>query len=93
MVQDLQRVDVFSMSTDENLAFFLNLYNAMFIHAISKVGRTKGNLNNDFCYIIGGYPFSLSIIKNGILRSNRKPTVYSLAKPIGPFDKRLEVIT
>ncbi|RRT74461.1 hypothetical protein B296_00024953 [Ensete ventricosum] len=44
----------------------------------------------DFQYIVGGYPFSLSSIKDGILRSNRRQP-YSLLKPFSASDKRLEV--
>lgn len=93
-MQDLQRVDIFTLSVDETLAFFLNLYNAMVIHAVIKVGRPgvidRRAFFSDFQYIVGGYPYSLSTIKNGILRSNRRQP-YSFTKPFSSGDKRLEV--
>ncbi|MED6119787.1 hypothetical protein PIB30_014835 [Stylosanthes scabra] len=44
----------------------------------------------DFLYLIGGHPYSLSTIKNGILRSNRR-SPYSLVKPLRTADPRLEL--
>lgn len=95
LASDLQRVNLFELTPDEKLAFFLNLYNAMVIHAIIRVGHPEGVIDrksffSDFQYVVGGYPYSLSTIKNGILRNNRRDT-YSLAKPFGSGDKRLEV--
>ncbi|KAK1387206.1 DEP domain-containing protein [Heracleum sosnowskyi] len=93
LVKDLHRVDLLSLSAEERLAFFLNLYNAMVIHAVIKVGHPAGmvdrrSFNNDFLYVIGGQPYSLGEIKHGILRSNRR-VPYSLVKSFGAGDKRL----
>ncbi|XP_010032927.2 LOW QUALITY PROTEIN: uncharacterized protein LOC104422328 [Eucalyptus grandis] len=93
--QKLHRVDLLELSPDERLAFFLNLHNAMVIHAVIRVGLPEGimdrrSVDSDFQYIVGGYPFSLSTIRNGILRNNRRPP-YSLAKPFGTGDRRLEL--
>ncbi|KAL9276071.1 hypothetical protein ACSQ67_026384 [Phaseolus vulgaris] len=94
MTQDLQRVNLLELSENETLAFFLNLYNAMIIHAIIRVGCEEGVINrrsfSDFQYLIGGHSYSLSTIKNGILRSNRR-SPYSLIKPFGSGDRRLEL--
>ena len=94
MTQDLQRVNLLELSENEKLAFFLNLYNAMVIHAVIRVGVPEGVINrrsfSDFHYLIGGRPYSLSTIKNGILRSNRR-SPYSLIKPFSTGDPRLEV--
>ncbi|KAK1262374.1 hypothetical protein QJS04_geneDACA019573 [Acorus gramineus] len=95
LVQDLHRVDVFALSTDEKTAFFLNLYNAMVVHAVIRVGQPGGVIDrkaffNDFQYVIGGYAYNLNTIKNGILRNNRRQP-YSLIKPFHAGDKRLEV--
>ncbi|KAG1355272.1 hypothetical protein COCNU_07G013840 [Cocos nucifera] len=77
------------------MAFFLNLYNAMVIHAVIRMGRPGGVIDRrafytDFQYIVGGYHYSLSSIKNGILRLNRRQP-YSLVKPFSATDKRLEL--
>ncbi|KAL1292251.1 hypothetical protein HN51_060708 [Arachis hypogaea] len=95
MTQDLQRVDLLELSENEKLAFFLNLYNAMVIHAVIRVGvGQEGAINrrsfSDFLYLIGGHPYSPSTIKNGILRSNRR-SPYSLVKPFSTGDPRLEL--
>lgn len=95
MLQDLHRVDITALSADEKLVFFLNLYNAMVIHAVIRVGHPGGVIDrryffSDFQYLVGGHPYSLTTIQNGILRSNRRPP-YSLSKSFGAEDKRLEV--
>lgn len=94
MTQDLHRVDLLELSENEKLAFFLNMYNAMVIHAMIRVGCQEGVINrrsfSDFQYLIGGHPYSLATITNGILRSNRR-SPYSLVKPFGTRDRRLEV--
>ncbi|KAG0457368.1 hypothetical protein HPP92_022525 [Vanilla planifolia] len=99
MVQDLQRVDLFSLSVEERTAFFLNLYNAMVIHANVRLGRPaaaagpidRRSFFNDFQYVVGGYPYSLSTIKDGILRSNRR-SPYSFVRPLSSSDRRLELV-
>ncbi|KAI8538327.1 hypothetical protein RHMOL_Rhmol09G0093900 [Rhododendron molle] len=95
LLQDLHRVDITALSADEKLVFFLNLYNAMVIHAVIRVGHPGGVIDrryffSDFQYLVGGHPYSLTTILNGILRSNRRPP-YSLSKSFGAGDKRLEL--
>lgn len=94
LVQDLQRVDMFAVPAEERLPFFLNLHNAMAIHAVTRIGQPgvidRRSFFTDFQYIVGGYPYSLTTIRNGILRSNRRQP-YTLVKPFGSSDKRLEL--
>ncbi|KAI3728478.1 hypothetical protein L6452_17115 [Arctium lappa] len=96
LLQELQRVDISTLSVSERLAFFLNLHNAMVIHAVIRIGHPgsavidRRSFNSDFIYIIGGFPYSLTTIVNGILRNNRRPP-YSFTKPFGSGDKRLEL--
>ncbi|XP_050375005.1 uncharacterized protein LOC126792619 [Argentina anserina] len=95
LVQELHRVNLFELTPNERLSFFLNLYNAMVIHAVIRVGRPQGLIErrsfyNDFQYIVGGYSYSLSTIENGILRINRRPP-YSLVKPFRSGDSRIEL--
>lgn len=83
------------MPREEKLAFFINLYNMMAIHAILVLGFPKGALERrklfgDFQYVIGGCSYSLSAIQNGILRCNQRPP-YNLTKPFGAKDKRTKV--
>ncbi|PIM97845.1 Glutaredoxin [Handroanthus impetiginosus] len=95
LVEDLQRVNLLTLSHDEKLAFFLNLHNAMAIHAVIRIGHPGGMIDrraffSEFMYVMGGYPYSLSSIKNGILRNNRRPP-FSLIKPFGNGDRHLEL--
>ncbi|KAF8398767.1 hypothetical protein HHK36_014625 [Tetracentron sinense] len=95
LAQDLHRVNILALSANEKLAFFLNLYNAMVIHAVIRVGCPEGVIDrrsffSDFQYLVGGHPYSLNTIKNGILRNNRRQP-YSWIKPFGTGDKRLEM--
>ena len=94
LVEELQRADMTKLPTEERLPFFLNLHNAMAIHAVIRVGQ-PGSVDrrpffSDFQYVVGGHPYSLAAIRNGILRANRRQP-YTLAKPFGSNDRRLEV--
>ncbi|XP_076885542.1 uncharacterized protein LOC143535096 [Bidens hawaiensis] len=96
LMQELQRVDISTLSVSERLAFFLNLHNAMVIHGVISVGHPgsavidRRSFNSDFVYIIGGSPYSLTTIVNGVLRNNRRAP-YSFTKPFASSDKRLEL--
>lgn len=95
MVRSLHRVDLFALSLDEKLAFFLNLYNAMVIHAVIRRGYPEGMIErksfvSDFQYIVGGHSYSLNAIRNGILRSNQRAP-YALVKPFSTRDNRLQM--
>lgn len=94
-IEELQRVETDDLSREEKLAFFINLYNMMVIHALVTCGHPAGPLDRrkffgDFKYIIGGCAYSLSAIQNGILRGNQRPP-YNLAKPFGQRDQRSKV--
>ncbi|MCO5608180.1 hypothetical protein L7F22_062386 [Adiantum nelumboides] len=95
IVHQLQRISFFGSTREERLAFFINLYNAMVIHAVMALGHPDGPLDRrkffgDFQYLVGGSPYSLSAIENGVLRANQRPP-YSLIKAFGPKDNRLKV--
>lgn len=90
-------MNLLNLSADEKLAFFLNLYNAMVIHAVIRVGHPGGMIDrraffSEFQYLVGGYSYSLSGLKDGILRSNRRAPL-SLMRPFPGGDRRLEVNT
>ncbi|KAJ9167065.1 hypothetical protein P3X46_021744 [Hevea brasiliensis] len=92
IIQELQRIEFQDISREEKLAFFINLYNMMAIHAILILGHPGGALERrrlfgDFKYVIGGCTYSLSAIHNGILRANQRPP-YNLMKPFSANDKR-----
>lgn len=84
-----------NVSREEKLAFFINLYNMMAIHAILTWGYPNGasdrkKFQGEFKYVIGGCPYSLSAIQNGVLRGNQRPP-YNISKPFGPKDLRFKV--
>ncbi|KAL2317743.1 hypothetical protein Fmac_031619 [Flemingia macrophylla] len=94
-VEELQRGEIWALSREEKLAFFINLYNMMTIHAILVRGHPSGVLERrklfaDFKYVIGASTYSLSAIQNGILRTNQRPP-YTLTKLFSANDNRLRV--
>lgn len=74
---ELQRVDLSPLSRQELLAFGINLYNALIVHATVVVGAPTSTLERaDFfsksaAYVIGGHTYASDDIENGILRCNR----------------------
>ncbi|KAM0914296.1 hypothetical protein ACQ4PT_011509 [Festuca glaucescens] len=93
--EELQRVEINDLPREEKLAFFINLYNMMAVHALVTCGHPAGPLDRkkffgDFKYVIGGCAYSLSAIENGILRGNQRPP-YNLVKPFGQKDQRSKV--
>ncbi|XP_041359052.1 uncharacterized protein LOC121375589 [Gigantopelta aegis] len=95
LTKELQRVQIASSSREEKLAFFINIYNALVIHA-NIVRGPPDNLWQRYKffhtvkYIIGGYAYSLQDIENGVLRSNRKG-VGMIRRPFSSSDPRLKV--
>ncbi|XP_073768273.1 uncharacterized protein isoform X2 [Danio rerio] len=91
----LQRVELLSMSREEKLAFFINIYNALVIHGNLRLGFPKNiwqryRFFNYVSYFIGGEVFTLQDIENGVLRGNRKG-VGQFLKPFSRDDPRLQV--
>nr|XP_043638097.1 uncharacterized protein LOC122609101 [Erigeron canadensis] len=95
IAEELQRLDLNRTAKEERLAFFINLYNLMAIHAILVWGHPEGaferrKLLSEFKYVIGGRAYSLSDIHNGVLRSNQRAP-YTLTRPFRINDKRFKV--
>lgn len=94
--RELQRAPVESMTQDERKAFFINIYNALVIHANVLNGPATSKLSqlrffDKTKYILGGRLYSLNEIENGVLRANKRgPTM--LFAPFGKSDPRLNVI-
>ncbi|KAL0183810.1 hypothetical protein M9458_019506, partial [Cirrhinus mrigala] len=90
----LQQVELLSLSREEKLAFFINVYNALVIHGNLRLGFPKNiwqryRFFNYVSYFIGGQVFTLQDIENGVLRGNRKG-VAQLLKPFSRNDPRLQ---
>ncbi|XP_020242001.1 uncharacterized protein LOC109820285 [Asparagus officinalis] len=95
IIEELQRVELDNISREEKLAFFINLYNMMAIHAILTWGYPNSAADRkkflgEFKYVVGGCPYSLSAIQNGVLRGNQRPP-YNISKPFGARDMRFKV--
>jgi len=64
------------VSSHEKLAFWINVYNALTVHAIISYGPRESvwevtGFFDKAAYLIGGMRYSLNDIEHGILRSNR----------------------
>lgn len=91
----LQRVELLSLSREEKLAFFINIYNTLVIHGYLRLGAPTNmwqryRFFNYVSYLIGGEVFTLQDIENGVLRGNRKG-VAQLLRPFSKTDPRLQV--
>ena len=89
----LQNVQLQGISREEQLAFWINVYNALVIHATVVNGKPKGMFErmkffNGPSYAIGGHSYTMNQIEHGILRGNRRaPGSFSL--PFSDDDPRL----
>ncbi|KAF0314525.1 hypothetical protein FJT64_001528 [Amphibalanus amphitrite] len=70
-------VDIFGLNREEKLAFFINVYNALVVHGNIATGHPtnvwqRWKFFNNTAYVLGGSPFTLQDIENGVLRANKK---------------------
>lgn len=94
--KELQRVDFTLCTREEKIALFVNVYNALVIHATVKAGAPtnmwlRWKFFNTFHYLIGPHLYSLHAIENGVLRANRKG-VGKMWRPFAKNDERLKVV-
>lgn len=79
LVEQLREFSPLSLSTrQERLAFWINLYNAMVIHAILELGIRNSlkeipGFFEAMAYRVGDFTFALDDIEHGILRANARP--------------------
>lgn len=83
---ELQCVDIQSLTTDERLAFFINIYNALCLHGHVVFGAPTNFLKRisffrGMAYRLGGLDYTLDDIEHGILRGNKRPPSLRLAPP------------
>ena len=72
---ELQRVDVSTLNREESMCFWINIYNALVVHATAAIGPAEGTLGRlqwyeSVGYVISGTFFSLNDIEHGVLRGN-----------------------
>ena len=74
----LHSLDPISLAGDDTrFAFWLNVYNALLLHALDATGArgsvlTKLSLFSRSAYAIGGRRYSLNVIEHGLLRRNAR---------------------
>ncbi|XP_071528383.1 uncharacterized protein [Panulirus ornatus] len=90
--RELQRIPIEKLDEDGRKAFFINIYNALVIHATIENGPPSNWLSrlkffDKTSYIIGGHSYSLNDIENGVLRANRRGVIQLFA-PFGKSDPR-----
>jgi hypothetical protein len=74
---------------EARLAFWLNVYNALVLHGIVRLGVRRSvlrtwNFFGRVSYRVGGLVFSLDDIEHGLLRGNRRRKL----PPLRPFSRR-----
>ncbi|PUZ59345.1 hypothetical protein GQ55_4G033400 [Panicum hallii var. hallii] len=73
LVEQLSKVDPSSMNCGERLAFWINLYNALIMHAYLAYGVPENDIKlfslmQKACYTVGGQPVSAAEIEFAILK-------------------------
>ncbi|CAM0946842.1 unnamed protein product [Alopecurus aequalis] len=73
LVEQLSKVNPISMNSDERLAFWINLYNALIMHSYLAYGVPRNDIKlfslmQKACYTVGGQSFSAAEIEFVILK-------------------------
>ncbi|GKV03734.1 hypothetical protein SLEP1_g15985 [Rubroshorea leprosula] len=74
LVEQLARVDPSHLSCNEKLAFWINLYNALIMHAYLAYGVPRSDIKlfslmQKAAYTVGGFSFSAADIEYGLLKT------------------------
>uniref|UniRef100_A0A7S4KMY7 DEP domain-containing protein n=1 Tax=Paramoeba aestuarina TaxID=180227 RepID=A0A7S4KMY7_9EUKA len=92
LAAELQRIRLEDMTVNGKIAFFINIYNSLVIHAnvvkgFPTTSWQRWRFFNKMSYRIGGHVLTLNDIESGILRGN-KPPPYSWGAPFSNNDPR-----
>lgn len=92
---ELQKIDMKKMDQKTRLAFGINLYNLMILHAFIQLGIPTSNYQrssffSNVGYNVGGHIFSFNELEHGVLRGNRK-VPYALSHSFSSTDDRLAI--
>ncbi|EFN52965.1 hypothetical protein CHLNCDRAFT_137357 [Chlorella variabilis] len=85
---ELQKVDLSGLATrEQRMAFFINIYNALVVHALVVFGAADSSLSrlkwfDSISYLIGGRRWSSNDVEHGVLRGNA-PSPASLFALLG----------
>jgi hypothetical protein len=92
VAEALADYDCARLAIGARLAFWLNVYNALVLHAVAVRGTAPRRLDKDFFveakYEISGHEFSLDDVEHGLIRCNG-PRFRSLRRQMAAGDPRL----
>mmetsp|Transcript_4884 Transcript_4884/g.21053 ORF Transcript_4884/g.21053 Transcript_4884/m.21053 type:complete len:558 (-) Transcript_4884:247-1920(-) len=94
---ELQAVEISSLDSEERLAFFVNIYNALCLHGHVLYGAPTNFLKRmsffrGMAYRIGGLDYTLDDIEHGILRGNKRPPSLRFMQQLRPSDPKCQHI-
>eukprot|EP00178_Gracilaria_changii_P025326 TRINITY_DN78090_c0_g1_i1.p1 TRINITY_DN78090_c0_g1~~TRINITY_DN78090_c0_g1_i1.p1 ORF type:complete len:641 (-),score=101.58 TRINITY_DN78090_c0_g1_i1:603-2525(-) len=92
---ELQHVQLVALNQDERLAFFVNVYNALCLHAHVVHGHPNSVFRRyvffrALSYRVAGLDMSLDDIEHGILRGNKKPPMLKFIQQLRPSDPKCQ---
>ena len=95
-VCEFQTTDLAAMPRDARVAFVINLYNLLILHAFVQLGAPKTGLQRSAFFVrvgydVGGHHYSFNDLENGILRSNAIAP-YHFKHLFGKGDPRLGAV-
>jgi hypothetical protein len=92
LLEDLKHVQPREMSHEQRLAFWINIYHSLILHAhllfgVPKTHYKRINFMNKVAYIVGGHLYSVLAIEHSVLRahSHRPALVTSLFSFFCPY--------
>lgn len=94
---ELQQVQLCALSHDERIAFFVNIYNALCLHAHVVHGPPNSVLRRytffrALSYRVGGLDLTLDDIEHGILRGNKRPPMIKFLQQLRPSDPKCQFV-
>lgn len=99
LAAELQRVQIVTLNHDERIAFFVNIYNTLCLHAYVVHGPPDSVLKRytffrALSYRVGGLDLTLDDVEHGILRGNKRPPMLPFLQQLrSPNPKCQHVIT
>lgn len=96
---ELQRVQLVALNHDERIAFFVNIYNVLCLHAHIVYGVPNSvyrryTFFRALSYRVAGLDLTLDDIEHGILRGNKRPPMIKFLQQLRPSDPKCQhVIT
>lgn len=94
---EFQQVQLCALSHDERIAFFVNVYNALCLHAHVVHGPPNSMLRRytffrALSYRVGGLDLTLDDIEHGILRGNKRPPMIKFLQQLRPSDPKCRLV-